>query len=302
MPPVIVIVVAAVAVAVVILMSVRALRSRSARSDWIGELSEIRRSSLGDDQEVTGALETVKVIADDAFAGEPVVDSPSEPRADSQPGSERDSEPGPEVDPESERDRVPDSEPDLADGSERYAEADSDVEPEPSPVSVTDAPRRTVTDAGTLFNEYDWPGFGMLRVEATDPLGLRVLLDAASSENQVLVDLPRGVAWFRSPPSRNGDSCTVRTPDGWVTGRGTLLVLVDSADLAYAMCLEGDASARSARGGRWTAFGAGSIARISSDEVGVIDLEPSVLEGEDVVRRQRRLDGTDPDSYAIGAP
>jgi hypothetical protein len=41
-------------------------RSRSAKSDWLGELSDIRRSSLGDDEEVTGALEAIHVGDDEA--------------------------------------------------------------------------------------------------------------------------------------------------------------------------------------------------------------------------------------------
>ena len=38
---------------------VTALRSREAKSDWLGELSDIRRTSLGDDEEVTGAIAAI---------------------------------------------------------------------------------------------------------------------------------------------------------------------------------------------------------------------------------------------------
>lgn len=60
----IVIVVIVVVITVAVVFVVRAVRSRSERSDWIGELSEIRRSSLGDDEEVTGAIEAVTVVED----------------------------------------------------------------------------------------------------------------------------------------------------------------------------------------------------------------------------------------------
>lgn len=50
---------AVLVVGALIVIVVSLFRSRSARTDWLGELSDIRRSSLGDDDEVTGALEAI---------------------------------------------------------------------------------------------------------------------------------------------------------------------------------------------------------------------------------------------------
>ena len=83
-------------------------RSRAAKSDWLGELSDIRRSSLGDDEEVTGALEAIHV--------EGSADGPAD-------GSDLVSDTIPEVDvvawPEPEPEPEPESESEDASPAER---------------------------------------------------------------------------------------------------------------------------------------------------------------------------------------
>ena len=71
MPVAIVICIVVIVVAGAVSLIVRAARSRSEKSDWLGELSEIRRSSLGDDEEVTGALEAVTVMDEPVPTDEP---------------------------------------------------------------------------------------------------------------------------------------------------------------------------------------------------------------------------------------
>lgn len=242
----ILIVVALIVIVLVVLGIIRARRSRSARSDWLGELSEIRRSSLGDDEEVTGVIEAVSVIAEPESAPPPAVAS----------------------------------------------------------TSLTDAPTREVRDAGTVFNEYAWPDFALLRVDVTEPHGLRVIADMsdpaggtdpeAQRPDQVMVDLPRGLAWFRSEPPGVARNCTVRTPAAWVAVRGVALVVASDDDWCYAMCVDGEVTVRRHSGGERVTVGAGGIARfqLDHDTVEVIDVGIAALESEGVLRRQRRLDAS----------
>lgn len=236
LPLLIGIVVIGVVVLVLVVLGVRAARSRTERTDWLGELSEIRRSSLGDDEEVTGAMEAVSVIDD-------------------------------EVD-------------------DRADDADTSLH-------IVAEPTRTVTDAGTAFNEYDWPRFGLLRVEATEPRGLRIMVDDGDDPEGIVVDLPRGVLWFRSRPGDTRRACTARTPAGWVLARGDLLILSGDDDWSYVMCLTGEATLRSDADGSRSAMTAGQIGRMrpGSVEHDIVDVGATGLEGEGVVRRQRRLDG-----------
>ncbi len=234
------IVVIALVVLVSLLLVVRAARSRSERSDWLGELSEIRRSSLGDDEEVTGALEAVSVAADDE-----------------------------------------------SDGARRR-----------EPVSVTASPTRKTTDSGTVFHEYLWPDHGALRIDATELRGLRVIVDDVDAPGQLMVDLPRGVLWFRSEPSDARRACSVRTAAGWVLAAGDLLVLAADDDWSYVMCLGGEVTLRFEVGGGRATMTAGQIGRIrvGSADHDIVDVGAAALESEALVRRQRRLD------EQIGAP
>ncbi len=232
MPLEIVIGVVVIVVVIVVVLGVRAVRSRSERSDWIGELSEIRRSSLGDDEEVTGALEAVTIVdrADEETAG--------------------------------------------------------------GAVAVTDAPTRTVEDAGTVFHEYVWPGLGRLRVDATDERGLRVLVDDVDVPSRLAADLPRGMLWFRSLGTGVSGSCSVRTPAGWVMARGDLLIVASDVDWTYVMCLDGEATIRFGGDGPRSTMVTGQIGRIrvGSNDHDIVDVGADALESEGAVRRQRRLD------------
>lgn len=246
----ILIVVVLIVVVLVFLGIRRARRSRSAKEDWLGELSEIRRSSLGDDEEVTGVIEAVSVTT----------------------------------------------------------EADSAPPPETASTSLTDAPTREVRDAGTVFNEYAWPGFALLRVDVTDPHGLRVIADMSGPDgasdaearrpdqvpDQVMVDLPRGLAWFRSEPAGVSRDCTIRTPAAWVAVRGVALVVASDDDWCYVMCLDGEVTVRRHSGGDRVKVGSGGIARfrLDHDTVEVTEVGIAALESEGVLRRQRRLDAS----------
>lgn len=246
----ILIIVGLVIVVVVVVLVVRSVRSRSARSDWLGELSEIRRSSLGDDEEVTGALQAISVDDDPATSDDEPVDA---------------------VDPD----------------------GDSGGEPPDGPLLEPRSPVRTVTDAGTLFDEYEWPGTAQLRVDATDPRGLRVLADDRGRSCRVAVDLPRGVLWFGSEADPEVTvSCTVRVPGGWVVAEGRLLVLADEGGWSYAMCLDGRAAVRPDASETRTPMVPGQIARIraGTSDHDVVAVGPDALESEGLVRRQRRLD------------
>ncbi|HET8929049.1 MAG TPA: hypothetical protein VFN21_00185 [Acidimicrobiales bacterium] len=248
LPILIGIVVIGVVVLVLIVLGVRAARSRTERTDWLGELSEIRRSSLGDDEEVTGALEAVSVIDDES-------DEHDDPGADQ--------------------------------GADR--------------LQVVGEPTRTVIDAGTVFNEYDWPGFGVLRVDATEPRGLRVMVDDADTPSSIVADLPGGVLWFRSLRGDTPRSCSVRTSAGWVLARGDVLVLSGDDGWSYVMCLTGEATLRSDAEGSRSAMTAGQIGRIrvGAAEHDLVDVGVAGLESEGVVRRQRRLDGKIGDGRAV---
>lgn len=253
-PIVIGIVVAAVVVAVVVvaLVARRAVRSRSARTDWLGELSEIRRSSLGDDEEeVTGVLRVVTVDE----SGDPVGSRPSAA-----------SEPEPEPEPEPE-----------------------------GPVAVTDRPDRVVTDADTTFMEYHLDAFGALRVTADPGPGLRIMVDHPRRTQHLMVDLPGGTLWFRSATQVSPSPCSIRTPAGWVMGRGDLLVLADAQDWCYVMCLQGEATIRLFANDTRAAIGRGRIGRFRAGSAvfDVVEVGADALESESAVRRQRRLDGHD---------
>jgi hypothetical protein len=158
-----------------------------------------------------------------------------------------------------------------------------------TPVPVTAAPTRTVTDAGTTFHEYAWPGSGLLRVEATDPRGLRVMVDDVDAPARLVAALPRGVLWFRSETST---PCSVRTPAGWVMARGDLLIVASDADWTYVMCLDGTASIRFDGDGSRADMRGGQIGRIrfGTDDHDIVDVGAEALESEGAVRRQRRLD------------
>lgn len=248
---IIVIGVGVVVVVAVVALVVRGARSRSARSDWLGELSEIRRSSLGDDEEVTGALEAVSIDED--------------PPGEATPAAE-----------------------------EEAGEQDPDPSPVPTPSPAT--PLRTITDAGTLFDEYEWPGFATLRVDATDPRGLRVLADDGSSSRRIVVDLRRGVLWFRNTsdgaPTDGSASCSARIPGGWVVADADLLVLADPTGWSYVMCLRGTLTIRLDTSGDRVGLTAGQVGRVRAGTADhdVVDVGVSAILSEDVVRRQRRLD------------
>jgi hypothetical protein len=325
-------VVAAVIVAVVVVVALgfaltAAMRNRSAKSEWIGELSDIRMSSLGDDDEVTGALEAINVDDDhdldpdgepaDAapVEGAPVEDAPVEgapdvPAVDASTGETvqppatspledpaadfREEVSDPVVDSAAEE---PAAEPPTED-SDRFADETAESEAT-STVSdlrpVTNMPDRTVDDAGVVFYEYDRPDGALLRIEATDPTGLRVLVGQTDTRRATCaVDLPRGVLWHRGASGAVSEACSIRTPSGWVTTTGTLLVLVDATGWTYAMCLSGVATAECLPDGAQRRLATGEIGRGRVGTVGfeITTVGPDALESEGAVRRQRRLDGS----------
>jgi hypothetical protein len=257
-------------------------RSRSAKSDWLGELSDIRRSSLGDDEEVTGALEAIHVGDDEATdedtppdEQEPVIEVAAWP------------EPEPEPEPESPAEAAPA----FADAAERSSSAAT----VPNLHSVTDAPDRTVEDGGAVFREYDRPGSSLLRIEATDPDGLRVLVGGSDEHRATCaVDLRRGVLWHLAAQNVIAEACSIRTPAGWVTTTGTMLVMVDATGWSYAMCLDGVATVEVSAEGHQARLEAGQIGRGRNGTVGfeLADVGVDALESEGAVRRQRRLDHT----------
>lgn len=276
-------VVVMLALIVVVVLSVRAARSRSERSDWLGELSDIRRSSLGDDEEVTGALDAVAIVddGDGAFA-------------DPDGGST-----GPGVD----RD-VAGVEPvtDDAGGAIDVDDADGPTDVDASaemldgarsdPVAVTDTPHAAVDDAGSRFHEYTWPDRCDLRVDVTDARGLRIMADTPDAPGRLVIDLPRGTLWFRSQVADAPTTCLVRTPGGWVFADGALLIVASETDWTYVMCLEGSGSIRIDGDQPRATMTRGQIARLRSGtgEHEVLDVGDDALESEGAVRRQRRLD------------
>lgn len=325
----IVIAVVVVAVAALVVLVVRGVRNRSERDDWLGELSEIRRDSLGDDEEVTGALEAVVVEAGEPVelgerveSGESGIDSadPVDVLAERE-GAEREVAEG-EVavgetaeEPFGQLDEKPGEVPDVV---PNHAEA-------VAPIVATGAPARTITDAGTLFDEYDWPGFATLRVDVTEPRGIRVILDlhlgtetgqmaqeslevatgAPGGEipGEVMVDLPRGVLWFHPEQPDSDATCSVRIPGGWVRTRGSTAVLI-SEDWCFVMCVSGTASIRPAVVGEdgvdRVALAGGQLARLGVGDLAgcdVVDVGVDVLESDGVIRRQRRLDASATDAH-----
>ncbi len=236
---IIVIAVVIVLVAIVaVVMSAR--RSRSARSDWLGELSEIRRSSLGDDEEVTGALEVISVD-DPQGAGATGNDDPAPEAADDRPVEK-------------------------------------------------DDPDATLLDAGATFWEWNRDVAGFLRVEATDPRGLRVLSGVDGTGAGYAVSLPRGVLWHRSASPDSGASCSIRTPAGWIVTTGLVAILIDETEATYVLCLAGEATVRTDAGR--ARVKRGQIGRVvdAASAVQIADVGVDALESDSIVRRQRRLD------------
>ncbi len=102
----------------------------------------------------------------------------------------------------------------------------------------------------------------VIRVEATDPDGLRVLVPTAAATTATCgVDLPRGVLWHLAAEGAVAEACSIRTPSGWVTTTGTLLVLVDGTGWTYAMCLDGVATVERRAEGDQRRLCAGEIGR-----------------------------------------
>lgn len=279
----IVIVVVVVVLAAVVLFATRTWRSRTERTDWIGELSEIRRSSLGDDEEVTGAIEAVTIVD-----GEPSAATSGDGTATDEgavdPATDDVEHSGPPAD------AVEDS----GGRDPEQTRADGSDAPSVAPHTVTDRPTRTVTDAGTLFNEYGTVESSRLRVEITDPAALRVVTTGPDRDGgtSFAVDLPRGVLWFRA---HGAGACSVRLHSGWVIADGVLAVLADDPGWSYVMCVEGTASIRSRSGGSPVRLTAGQIGRMRVGEpvVDLVDLGVEAIGSEGVVRRQRRLDTAD---------
>lgn len=309
----IVIVVIVIVVIVVVLAALRTARSRSERSDWLGELSEIRRASLGDDQEVTGAIEAVTIVEDPTTVKDPTtVDDPStvddpdgvsatrDPADDpsgagaseavepgdipvpGRPGTDGlDGPPGETTEPVVADPAVTDPVTDDAEATTAHAVR-----------SVTHSPTRTVSDAGTLFNEYEGDAGSLLRVEVTDPNGLRVMAtgSGAAGDPTFAVDLHRGVLWFRSAP---GGGVSVRVPAGWARADGVVAIVGDDRGWSYVMCIDGTVSLRSRAGGGPVELSGGRIGRLRVGEsvIDVVEVGSGAIESEGVVRRQRRLDG-----------
>lgn len=290
-----------VAVAAIVLVAVRSRRSRSERSDWLGELSEIRRSSLGDDEEVTGAIEAVtirdaaSIDERDATAGDdggPVVPEAGPVDDQGVPASSEDAgpvevTPEPGVDPDGD----PAGEPG---GDDDPVDADAEAVDDADATALTIDPTRTVSDAGTLFNEYDTGGDGRVRIQVTDPGGLRVVRIATSDDHGpgVAIDLRRGVLWFHAGATAPRIGCSVRVPAGWVTADGLVAILAEDEGWSYVMCLAGTASIRSRSADAPLRLVAGQIGRLHEavSEVDVVDVGVEALESEGMVRRQRRLD------------
>ncbi|MBS1848936.1 MAG: hypothetical protein JST73_11730 [Actinobacteria bacterium] len=297
-----------VVVAAAVAFAIRAVRSRSARTDWLGELDEIRRASLGDDEEVTGALEAV--IVDDADSddwpdSEPSVEDPEPVEDEDDADADGDADAhtdGTDEDGDADPDGAAAASDDGVIEATRDA-ASTDVEtdvprPTPKPVVVTGTPTRTVTDAGSLFNEYQWSGSGLVRVETTNPTGLRVVAtevvgdgDDGAARTDFAVDLPRGTLWLRSGPGN--PTCAVRTSGAWISASGVFLVVASEDEWTYVMCLEGEGTIQPHGNGRRETLHAGQLGRVRPDSDGcdVIETGIDALESEGAVRRQRRLDG-----------
>ena len=257
---VIVVVVVLAAVTAVVLLR----RSRSARSVWLGELSEIRRSSLGGEDEVTGALDAIDDHSSSAD------DRDEEPVDGGGDGGE--------------------GEP-VADSARDGEATDASV---PSLLEVTGDPDRTISEAGTTFAEYDRGDSGILRVQQSAADGLRVFVTDSAGPTRCAVRLPRGILWFHDPESVDQFTCTVRTSAGWVAANGTLFVLVEPR-WTYVMCLAGSAAVHGPEVVGRVTLKAGQVGRFHADstgpEVAVVGVD--ALESEGVIRRQRRLDRTE---------
>ncbi len=256
---VIVVVVVLAAVTAVVLLR----RSRSARSVWLGELSEIRRSSLGGEDEVTGALDAIDDHSSSA-------DDRDEEPVDGGVGGE--------------------GEP-VADSARDGEATDASV---PSLLEVTGDPDRTISDAGTTFTEYDRGDGGVLRVQQAAVGGLRVFVTDSGGPTRCAVRLPRGTLWFHDPESVDQFTCTVRTSAVWVAANGTLFVLVEPR-WTYVMCLAGSAAVHGSEVVGRVTLQAGQVGRFHPDstdpEVALVGVD--ALESEGVIRRQRRLDRTE---------
>ena len=131
---------------------------------------------------------------------------------------------------------------------------------------------------------------------ASDPEGLRVLIGGSDERRATCaVDLPRGVLWHRAAQDDIAEACSIRTPAGWVTTTGTMLVMVDDTGWSYAMCLDGVATVEVTSGGQQARLEAGYIGRGRNGTVGfeLANVGVDALESEGAVRRQRRLDLTE---------
>lgn len=252
--------------AAVVVAVVNGVRSRSAKSDWLDELDEIRLSSLGDDQEVTGALHAVP--AEVALA--PDIAQIDEPPSDIRTEFGQHAE---EVEPISA---------DVEDETSLQEDSASSPGRDTASVELTER-----DDGGILFYEYTWDESCLLRVEATNPEGLRVVVNIDETDEICSIELPRGNLWHRGPDDAK---FSVQTTDGSIQGLGTCAVAVDES-WTFALCLEGEMILRRDGTGPVDVV-AGCIGRMGHDDaqVQVMNVGLNALEDQDIVKRHRRLD------------
>ena len=297
----IVLVVGAAAITVLTLF-----RSRVARSEWLGELDDIRRTSLGGTDEVTGAMQAVGAKEDlsdqsDGTADVAVHDHfdaakwPTEP----EPG---DSAANQEPEDPAVAEVLVAEDAESAPVVETAPVVGSPVEPGTQPGAprlnvVTDQPDRLFDEGHSKFAEFDRADGAVVRIDMSEPEGIRVVngVDAAGAAT-CAVDLPRGLLWHRSGSTPH-EMCSVRTPAGWINATGaTVLVQVEEAGWSYAMCLEGDASLETMPDGAYVPFPPGHIGRGKAGHGGfeITKVGHEALESEGAVRRQRRFDDRAP--------
>ena len=275
-------------------------RSKVARSEWLGELDDIRRTSLGGTEEVTGAMQAIGPKDDlsdqsdgtegtsahghfdaaewpaereggDAAVGE----EPSTPAVTEVPVAE-------EVDVTSIVEQP--TKPDTPTGAARL-----DV--------VTDQPDRMFEEGRSNFSEFDRADGAVVRIDMSEPEGIRVVngVDSVGAAT-CAIDLPHGLLWHR-PGSTPHEVCSVRTPAGWINATGaTVLVQVEEGGWSYAMCLDGDASLETMPDGAYVPFPPGHIGRGKAEGGGfeITKVGHEALESEGAVRRQRRFDDCTP--------
>ena len=275
-------------------------RSRVARSEWLGELDDIRRTSLGDTDEVTGAMQAVGPKEDLSDQSDGPADASAHGHFDA---AKWPTEPEPGDSATSQEPVASEvAEVVVAENVEAAPVVEAPVEPGTQPGAsrldvVTDRPDRHFAEGHTKFSEFDRANGAVVRIDMSEPEGIRVVngVDATGAAT-CAVDLPHGLLWHRSRSTPH-EMCSVRTPAGWINVTGaTVLVQVEEAGWSYAMCLEGDASLETMPDGAYVPFPPGHIGRGKAGQGGfeITKVGHEALESEGAVRRQRRFDDRTP--------